>query len=1445
MKKSILFAFGILLSFSGVFGEDIRVDKNESMKETSDYVPVDPGKTYEFSAAVQGKSGLLEMYLFQYDRQKRRLGAYHVNANPGTETVLTAPAEQGAMSFMAADASKWEVPQKGNIVVFDARVDLSDLPNFQTEYYVKKVTRQENGFQIDLDRKLMRNYPAGTMVRLHMDGGHLGWGVNLPTDSEFRRMIEPAEKFGAKPNRWWQGTAFVRLVLRTDSAEPVTILKWNLREIPPAELEKRKQAEQAAILKEKQKITPYGYSRILATGNGVEEFTNCFFRYLGNRYYWSGISQSALNLPASGIGQFECDFKSATPGVLELVLRQKVAGKTVSIALSPQSVIPDGQYRRFIFTPRESAQWNSESNLEGWELRFREYNEIDKVIGFRNPEFKREKNLIPSAEKLSPGQPVEISGLRPLGKYQLEWRDGICPGVTLDFFDHLLKPIPGSRVRLEPGQKRCEFTAPEPLIQTRITVDSGNGGWPCLVTQSYRRRYTPELFWRGQWIWSRNTPGPDYSNVWFCKDIDLPEAPEYAAIALMADDVSDTFVNGVAVGSTWPYSKAFRFDITKLLKPGRNRIAVRVYNLDQAAGLCADVYLKTPRRDLWISTDSSWFCKETGEDKALPEKLEARAVELGPPATTAPWMAWIQFAYAGPRGTFTLLKTENGEFTARMENPVVSTFRTLKFERCSASGQKSIFTLPATLTRNMDGTVTVKYPKLHPTQDPCKVYLDDDFWVITGNRPLAELAGIPPASPGLQKAEFVDVGKHTKLKFNGKLLDPTFYFTTEWARMATARAVGFNSFLVIAKFDEFWLDEGRYDFTKLDREIETLLTAAPGAIFMLDIRFYMPDWWLKKNPDDVSAYFEKTRRNTYDDLQALGSKNWLAASEAPLKALLDHVKASPYADRIWGANIGDSRGNEWFWGGATAGQDFYGKPAQPGYSPSDLAAFRAMLRRKYGSDAALAKAWRMPGTTIDKAEMPDHKLRRTGAVGSLLSPETDMRIMDWCIFRNQSLAEAIIHFAQRIKAHTDRKWLVGAYYGYMTELSDNPGRSQLITGHNGFLDCAKSPDVDFFRAPSRYTYRKTGMPNGVMQTFSTFSLRGKVVFIENDERNAYGPDEGSAMNVYAGCGSTALESIGHINREFGMFTTLGIAHYWMDHPRGSLYEPALMAAIGEQLKVYESLPPVQDFTPAEVSVVGDVKSIYGSVDGLDGIFPPAVSGVFKRLNYLGVPFRSLVIGDLLEKDLVPPSKFYIMLPALVLSKEEREKLLKRFDREKAMVLWLYSAGSSYPDRGPKGEYCGDFLGLKCTMDTGKVEERLTTPQGEYASLFSGAPHFYPESGYDEVLGRNPAGRPVLVMKKSGGAKQIFSTLPDLPKKVIGDLLSSAGVFRYTNSLSDPLWIGNDLIFLHAATGGEKQIHLPEGLRMQAVIGPLKGDFRSGQKWNAVAGLTYGFLVFKP
>ncbi len=1444
MKRSIALALGILCAVSAVSSEKIRLEKSKSLREVTDFIPVNSQKTWELSLAAEGKSGRLDIYLSQYDSQKRRIGAYNVCALPGTATVLTAPAAHGAKEFTVADGSKWDLKQ-GNIAAFDAKADFSDLPNFRHEYYVKKVSREGNVWRAEMSQGLFREHAAGTRVRLHRDGDHMGWGIAFPEPKPFARLIEPAGKTGGNPGHWWPGTAFVRLALRTTSEEPVSISRWNLREVSPDELDRIRKTAEAARLAEKQKLMPFGFEKILASGPASVEFTNHFFTYRGETFYRSGISRSSLAVPCREIAQFECEAKSEVPGLLVFDAAVESAGKTFTVTLLRQSVIPDGKYRKFIFRPADSSRWPVEGTLRSWNLSLREYPENGRVIGFRNPEFRKETNLIAGADKPVPGKPEAVNGLFPLGKYRLEWRGGTCPGVTVNFYDHLLNPIPGSRVRLAPGKTQCGFTAPEMLIRAEVSVDSAGAGRPVLVRESAPRRYTPELFWRGKWIWSRHEYGPDYANVWFRKEFDLKAAPEYAAAALMADDVSDTYVNGTYVGKTWPYSKAFRFDITRLLKPGRNRIDIRVYNLDSAAGLCGDFYVKSSGGDLWFSTDSGWLCRETGKDKNLPEKIDSPAVELGPPATTPPWTAMVHFAYVGPRGKFALLKSENGRFTAKMEKPVVSAFRTMNFERRTADGKSTRFLLPASMAENSDGTVTVTYPKLRPLAVPCEVRLDDDFWEIEGNRPLAKLAAEKPFLPGLKQAEFVNAGTRTMLKFNGKLRDPVMYVSSEWERMAPARAAGFRTFVVNAPFHDFWLGEGKYDFSALDHEIETLLTFAPDAAFLLDIRFYMPEWWLKQTPDDTSAYFEKTSRNTYDDLQALGSKKWLADSEAPLKALIDHVKASPWADRIWGANIGDSRGNEWFWGGARAGQDFYGKPAQPGYSPADLAAFRAMLRRKYGTDAALAKAWNKPGLTIDRAEMPDHRLRRIGAVGSLMSPESNRQIMDWCLFRNQALSEAIRHFGARIKALTDRKWLVGAYYGYMTQLSASPGRSQLITGHNGFLECAKSPDLDFFRAPACYFLRKTGLPNGIMQTWSTFTLRGKVLFIENDQRTAYGPSEGVENDTYAGRPSTALESVGQINREFGMMTAAGVAHYWMDHPRGGLYEPALLAPIAEQLRLYTALPPVKGFTPPETVVVGAVDSIYYSVDGDSGIFPPAVQGVYWNLNYLGIPYRSLVIADLLEKDLVPAHKFYIMLPALVLDQERRKALMERFDREKATVLWLYSAGSCYPDRGPAARFCGDFLGLQCSMDPAKKAETLKSETGTFESRFSGAPHFYPESGYDSVLGRNAAGKPVLVMKKIGGAVHLFSTLSDLPKEVVSGLVSRAGVFRYTESLEDPLWIGNDLVFLYAAHGGEKKIRLPEGLRMRAVIGPLKGEFSSGEGWKAEGGLTYGFLVFRP
>ena len=104
---------------------------------------------------------------------------------------------------------------------------------------------------------------------------------------------------------------------------------------------------------------------------------------------------------------------------------------------------------------------------------------------------------------------------------------------------------------------------------------------------------------------------------------------------------------------------------------------------------------------------------------------------------------------------------------------------------------------------------------------------------------------------------------------------------------------------------------------------------------------------------------------------------------------------------------------------------------------------------------------------------------------------------------------------------------------------------------------------------------------------------------------------------------------------------------------------------------------------------------------------------------------------------------------------------------------------------------------------------------------------------------------MLVGVEKEGARHVFSTLPALPVELLRLLAGRAGVFFYTPDICDPVWVGNDVVFLHAAAGGRKSILLPPGSRMKCLIGPHKGKvFKSGEKWGAEAGSTHGFLVTK-
>lgn len=124
-----------------------------------------------------------------------------------------------------------------------------------------------------------------------------------------------------------------------------------------------------------------------------------------------------------------------------------------------------------------------------------------------------------------------------------------------------------------------------------------------------------------------------------------------------------------------------------------------------------------------------------------------------------------------------------------------------------------------------------------------------------------------------------------------------------------------------------------------------------------------------------------------------------------------------------------------------------------------------------------------------------------------------------------------------------------------------------------------------------------------------------------------------------------------------------------------------------------------------------------------------------------------------------------------------------------------------------------------------------------------APIFQPVSGFDLVIGKNQHGEPMMVAKKLAGSTHYFTALTNIPNALYVEILKKAGVHTYCKTVNkDQYWIGNDVLFIHASSSGDKAFHLPAGRKARGIAGPFKGSLKQGDVFKGRAGMTYGFIV---
>ncbi|MBQ7209032.1 MAG: hypothetical protein IJS01_14635 [Lentisphaeria bacterium] len=230
--KRLLFT-AVCAAALSLAAEEITLAKAKKLQPVSQKIPVDGTKDHILTLKTRGGSGKLHIYFFQFNGDQRRIGAPHVWGNAASLTELVGPAVRGATEFTVKDASQWKKPTSGrNIVAFDAKADLSDLPNLKIDYYVKDVTKQADGtWKIEMKTPLRRSHPAGTLVRQHYDGGHLCVTAPLPADKPFTATIRAAKGLGPYSGVWSPGVKLVQLYAQPTADTPVTITEWSLKPV--------------------------------------------------------------------------------------------------------------------------------------------------------------------------------------------------------------------------------------------------------------------------------------------------------------------------------------------------------------------------------------------------------------------------------------------------------------------------------------------------------------------------------------------------------------------------------------------------------------------------------------------------------------------------------------------------------------------------------------------------------------------------------------------------------------------------------------------------------------------------------------------------------------------------------------------------------------------------------------------------------------------------------------------------------------------------------------------------------------------------------------------------------------------------------------------------------------------------------------------------------------
>lgn len=615
-------------------------------------------------------------------------------------------------------------------------------------------------------------------------------------------------------------------------------------------------------------------------------------------------------------------------------------------------------------------------------------------------------------------------------------------------------------------------------------------------------------------------------------------------------------------------------------------------------------------------------------------------------------------------------------------------------------------------------------------------------------------------------------------------------------RMAAGAGVNFVSFPIAMP----WPAPGEpVNWKMADDLCAEILDANPRALLLPRFGADPPVWWRKAHPDEVMTWENGSRQ--YHAVVA--SPLYRREAAARVAALVEHLEGK-FGNHMAGYHPCGQNTGEWFY------QDTWGTLLN-GYAPADTNAWRAWLRERYHTDAALQAAWREPTATLDGAGVPEPARRRASPGGILRDPTTERALIDFAEFQQQAMADLVCELAHAARHASQGRKLVVFFYGYVFEF----GTIRLgpaTCGHYALRRVLDCPDIDVLCSPISYFDRGIGGSAPTMTAAESVALAGKLWLCEDDTRTHLG--SGDFPGQYDGAKDLA-ETLTLLRRNVAEEATRNFATWWMDlGMTGWFNDPR----IWDEMKSLEAvdrvfLPKPIAYRP-EVAAVIDECAMTETSCSAWRVTEPGIYQVRRPLGRMGAPYGQYLLDDVVRGRV--PAKLYVFLNAWQLSSVQRHDL-RRHTRG-ALRVWCYAPGWHDGDR-TSPEAMQGLTGFRLVpvsparawatpTDLGKQLglQAAFGVDGPATPLFAAA-----DASSAEILATYPDGAAAVALRRLPDGWSLFAGAPGLTSELLRLAARKAGVHLYTQTDCN-VYANGPIVGLHAAQ--DAPITLDTGRRGQ-------------------------------